>query len=171
MTAANSPSSIINNQSAKRSVVVLGLGNPLMADEGIGVCLIERLAESAAVYPDVDFIDAGTGGLSVLHHIEGRRKAILVDCASMGETPATIRRFTPEEVRSAKMLAHQSLHEADLIRVIDMARRLGQCPEQVVIFGIEPERIEPRQGLSQRLVDRMPEYVSLILEELQAGGA
>ena len=150
----------------KRSTVVLGLGNPLMADEGIGVVLIERLTEFAGEYPSVDFIDAGTGGMSVLYHIEGRRRAVMVDCAFMNEPPGTIRRFTPEEVRSTRVLAHQSLHEADLMRVIAMAGQLGQAPDQVVLFGIQPERVEPGMHLSRTLMDRIGEYVSTILREL-----
>jgi hydrogenase maturation protease len=156
------------NQLLEKPVVVLGLGNPLMADEGIGVYLVERLMESAARYPSVDFIDAGTGGLSILHHIEGRRKAVLIDCAFMGEPPGTIRRFSPEEVRSTKTLAHQSLHEADLMRIIAMARQLGQAPDQIVIFGIQPERVEPGVGLRRTLLDRIDEYVSMILRELES---
>jgi hydrogenase maturation protease len=156
------------NQFTRRPVVVLGLGNPLMADEGVGVCLIERLAESAAAYPAVDFIDAGTGGLALLHHLEGRRKAILIDCAFMEEPPGTIRRFTPDEVRSTKVLAHQSLHETDVLRVIAMARQLGQAPEEIVVLGIQPERIEPGLSLSPALMDRMDEYVSAVLHELEA---
>jgi len=150
----------------RRSTVVLGLGNPLMADEGIGVCLVERLAESSADYPGVEFLDAGTGGLSVLHHLEGRRKAIFIDCAYMGAEPAAIRRFTPDEVRGTKVLAHQSLHEADLLRIIDMARQLGQAPEEIVIFGIQPERIEPALGLSPALKGRIDEYLAVVMREL-----
>jgi len=152
----------------KKATVVLGLGNPLMADEGIGVVLIERLVTSAGGYPSVDFVDAGTGGLSVLHHIEGRRKAVVVDCAFLDEPPGTIKRFTPEEVRSAKVLAHQSLHEADLLRIIAMARQLGQVPERIVIFGIQPERVEPGLGLSRTLMNRTDEYISMILHELES---
>jgi hydrogenase maturation protease len=151
----------------RKPVVVLGLGNPLMADEGIGVQLVERLMESAAACPAVDFVDAGTGGLSILHHIEGRRKAVVIDCAFMGEPPGAIRRFTPEEVQSTKVLAHQSLHEADLMRILAMARELGQVPEEIVIFGIQPERVEPGQGLSRTLVERIEEYISMILHELR----
>lgn len=146
---------------------MLGLGNPLMADEGIGVHLIERLAEHVEEYPSVDFIDAGTGGLSVLHHIEGRRKAVIIDCAFMNEPPGAIRRFTPEEVRSTKVLAHRSLHETDLMRTIAMARQLGQAPEQIVIFGIQPERIEPGRTLSPTLTDKTDAYISMILRELE----
>lgn len=150
----------------KKPTVVLGLGNPLMADEGIGIHLIERLAGSDDEYPDVEFVDAGTGGLSVLHQMEGRHRAIVIDCAFMGERPGTMRRFAPDEVRSTKVLAHQSLHEADLMRVIAMARQLGQAPEQIVIFGIEPERVELEQGLSATLMNRIDEYQSAILSEL-----
>ena len=151
----------------RKPVVVLGLGNPLMADEGIGVYLVERLMESAAEHPAVDLVDAGTGGLSILYQIEGRRKAVVIDCAFMDEPPGAIRRFTPEEVRSTKVLAHQSLHEADLMRIIAMARQLGPAPDEIVIFGIQPERVEFSQGLSRTLAERIDEYVSMILHELK----
>lgn len=161
----------VKNQKSKirlqKSTVVLGLGNPLMGDEGIGVYLVEQLARSAAEYPSVDFLDAGTGGLSVLHYIEGRRKAVIIDCAYMDEEPGVIRRFTPDQVRSRKVLAHQSLHEADLMQVLAMARQLGQAPEQVILFGIQPERVELGQELSPTLTDKVDEYVSLILNELE----
>ena len=145
---------------------MLGLGNPLMADEGIGIYLLERLQEFAGEFSDVDFIDAGTGGLSVLHQMEGRRRAFFIDCAYMGEPPGAIRRFAPEEVRTAKMLAHQSLHEADLLRIIAMSRQLGRAPEEIVIFGIQPERVETGSGLSRTLIDRADEYIWLIRNEL-----
>lgn len=147
---------------------MLGLGNPLMADEGIGVCLVVRLSRFAEEYPDVEFIDAGTGGLAVLHHIQGRRKVIFIDCAYMGEEPGAIRRFTPEEVCSAKVLAHQSLHEADLLRIIDMSRQLGEAPDEIVIFGIQPQRIESAMDLSPSLQGRIDEYLTVLSKELKA---
>ena len=152
----------------RNPVVVLGLGNPLMADEGIGIYLIERLTAAAAQYPDVDFVDAGTGGLSVLHLIEGRRKAIFLDCAFMNEQAGVIRRFTPEDVRSTKLLAHQSLHESDLLQILALARQLDQAPGEVVIFGIQPERVAPGIGLSTTLAARLDTYIAQILGELRA---
>lgn len=152
----------------KKPTVVLGLGNPLMRDEGIGVFLIQRLARWVERYPSVEFIDAGTGGLSVLHLIEGRHRAVIVDCALMGEAPGTLKRFTPEDVRSTKVLAHQSLHETDLLRVIDMARELGQSPADIVLFGIQPAVVGPGQGLSPALMDRIDDYISIVAREFQA---
>jgi len=151
----------------KNPVVVLGLGNPLMADEGIGVHLIERLTKLAAQFPGVDFVDAGTAGMSVLHLIEGRRKAIFIDCAFMDEEPGAIKRFTPEDVRSTKVLACQSLHETDLLRILHLARQLDQAPGEVVIFGIQPERLTPDRNLSAALSDRIDAYLSQILRELR----
>ena len=150
----------------KNPIVVLGLGNPLMADEGIGVHLIERLAQMAARYPGVDFVDAGTASLSVLHQIEGRRKAIFVDCAFMDEEPGVIRRFTPGDVRSTKVLARQSLHETDLLRVLCLAKQLDQVPEQVVIFGIQPGLVTPSGDLSAVLSGKIDAYLSEIISEL-----
>jgi len=151
----------------KKSVVVLGLGNPLMADEGVGVRLLEQLAGRADKYPSVEFIDAGTEGMAILHHLAGRQKAIILDCASMGTKPGTIRRFNPEQVETVKVLNHYSLHEIDVLKVIDLSSRLGQRPEEIVFFGIEPERVEPAQTLSQTITIRMDGYIKAILKELE----
>jgi hydrogenase maturation protease len=150
----------------KKPIAVIGLGNPLMADEGIGVILVEQLALAADAYPGVEFIDAGTGGMAVLHIIEGRSKVVFIDCAFMDAEPGTIRRFTPDEVRSTKTLAHQSLHEADLLGTLDLAGRLGQKPDQIVIFGIQPERVAHRLGVSAVLAERMDRYLAAIQAEL-----
>jgi hydrogenase maturation protease len=150
----------------RKDVVVIGLGNPLMSDEGIGVELIKRLSESEGRYPGVDFVDGGTGGLSIIHQLHGRRKAVLIDCAYMGAKPGTIKRFTPDDVESKKVLTHRSLHEADLLKVLEMAEELGDAPEEVVILGIEPEVVEPGIQLSKVLSDQIDRYVSIVVKEL-----
>ena len=151
----------------KKTIAVLGLGNPLMADEGIGCRIIELFLTQADKYPAVDFIDAGTGGMTVLHLIAGRCKVIIVDCAYMGTKPGTIKRFTPEDVKSIKKLAHQSLHESDILKVLALAKQLEQYPQEVVIFGIEPEKIEPGQELSEILAKKLDDYITVISEELK----
>ncbi len=151
----------------KKAVIVIGLGNTLMSDEGVGVRVVQRLLDFAGRFPLVDFIDAGTGGMSILHLIRGKDKAIFIDCARMGEKPGVIRKFTPQEIKSTRILAHQSLHEADLIKVIDLAGQLGQCPARIVIFGIEPELIEPGTGLSETLAGKLEHYVSVVCGELE----
>ena len=148
-----------------KEVVVIGLGNPLMSDEGIGVRVVQAL-ESGAVHPRADFIDAGTSGMKALHAMAGRAKAILVDCAKMGAAPGTLRRFGPDQVASRKQLPGFSLHEGDLLNAIELSRRIGECPAEVVIFGIEPERVEMGESLSPSLARRLGEYVKAVEAEI-----
>ncbi len=137
-----------------------------MSDEGIGVEIIEKLQSACGNHPQADFFDAGTGGLSVLHFISGREKAVIIDCALMGTAPGTIKRFTPDDVKTVKKLAHLSLHEADIIKIIELAKELDQCPEEVVFFGIEPVKIAHGIGLSDIILNQMDNYVRLISAEI-----
>ena len=110
--------------------------------------VVAALAAEAARFPEVEFLDLGVGGLAVLHHLSGRRKALLLDCAYMNEPAGTLRRFTPDDVTSAKTLAGFSLHEGDLLQVLELARRLDMAPAEIVIFGIQPAEVTPGEGLS-----------------------
>jgi hydrogenase maturation protease len=103
--------------------------------------------------------------MAALHAMAHRRRAIFVDCAFMGAEPGAVRRFTPSQVSSRKELAGFSLHEGDLLDAIELSRQLGECPEQVVIFGIQPERVAPGETLSAVLRDRLAEYVKLVQAE------
>jgi hydrogenase maturation protease len=150
----------------KKDTVVLGLGNLLMSDEGVGCVLINQFIAQSDKYPSVEFIDAGTGGMSILHLIAGREKAVLIDCAYMGTKPGTIKKFKPDEVESLKKLAHHSLHEADMLKVIELAKQLDQCPQEVVIFGIQPGKVEAGQGLSETLTAKMNDYIAAVSREL-----
>lgn len=150
----------------RKDVVVLGLGNPLMSDEGVGAHIIGRFLAQADKYPFAEFIDAGTGGAAILHLIAGREKAVLIDCAQIGTEPGAIKRFMPEEVKSLKRVAHQSLHEGDILDIIRMSRQLGQQPKEIVLFGIEPQTVGPGLKLSDTVKKRLDDYVTVISEEL-----
>ena len=146
----------------KKDTIVLGLGNPLMSDEGIGVFLVNRFIRQQDKYPHLDFIDAGTGGMNILHLIANYSKAVFIDCALMGTTPGTIKKFSPAEVQSIKKLRHYSLHEVDILRIIDLAKALDLCPEKIVFFGIEPAAIQPGETLSKILTANIDFYLTLI---------
>ncbi|HOW98245.1 MAG TPA: hydrogenase maturation protease [Kiritimatiellia bacterium] len=148
------------------AIIVIGLGNPLMADEGVGVRLVERLAAQSGRFPGVKFLDAGTSGMVALHAMRGLRKAVFVDCALMGEAPGAIRRFTPDQAASLKKLPGLSLHEGDLFGILELSKQLGECPPEVVIFGIQPSNLEPAPGLSDTLTARLPEYEAAVRAEI-----
>ena len=150
-------------------IAVIALGNPLMGDEGIGIRILERLRERRDLPEGVDLIDMGTGGLGIIHELAGRSRAIFIDCAFMDDEPGTLHRFRPEEVRTRKVRIRYSLHEGDLLRNIDLARSLGDCPEDIVIFGIEPASVEGVMELSPTLTARLEDYVTEIVAELGRG--
>ena len=80
--------------------------------------------------------------------------------------PGAIKKFQPEEVKTVKKLAHLSLHETDIIKVINLAKMFGQYPKQLIIFGIEPHTIEPQPALSDTLNAKMYDYLAAITAEL-----
>lgn len=148
-----------------KPTLIICLGNPLMRDEGIGIRLASELLVHLADNPDVEVMDLGTGGLSVMHAIAGREKIVFVDCAVMGQKPGTMLRFTPEQVLSKKVRMRYSLHEGDLLNTLELSRRLAECPDEVVIFGIEPKEIADGEGLTSELQNNIRQYVQTILQE------
>ncbi len=153
-------------EQTKKKIVVIGLGNMLLSDEGIGVHLIRQLSSYHDKFPFVDFIDAGTAGFSLLHLIANRKKAVIIDCAKMGTKPGTMRRFTADDVQSVKRLSHYSLHEADILKVLNLSKQLGECPDEVVFFGIEPESTQAGQNPAKTLSDKIGIYAAEICKEL-----
>lgn len=153
-----------------KETIVIGLGNPLMADEGIGSVLADELANLAAggelPSDNVEYLDGGCGGMYLLHSIAGRKKVILIDCALMGHEAGTIVRFTPEDVKTVKKMAHLSLHEVDILKVIELAKDLDQCPPEIVIFGIEPVSITQQMHLNEPIQARIDEYLEVIKKEI-----
>ena len=137
-----------------------------MTDEGIGVRLIAELESRKIAPPDVKLLDMGTAGIGVLHYLAGHAKVVFVDCVFMDEVPGTLRRFTPEEVATQKIQTRLSLHEGDLLNTLDLAKRLGSCPEEVIIFGIEPQSVEPGLELTEVLESRIEHYLQQLVEEI-----
>lgn len=142
-----------------------------MSDEGVGVRVVQQLLREGGLPPEVEALDLGTGGLRALHLMAGRGKAVFVDCARMGASPGEIRRFTPENARSAAIRPRLSVHECDLFQVVELSRQLGECPDEVVFFGIEPEVIAPGETLSPTLAARLAGHVGMVrAEALGRGG-
>jgi hydrogenase maturation protease len=150
----------------RKDVVVVGLGNLLMTDEGAGLHVIQELMAISERFNHVEFIELGSSAMSLVHAIAGRQKAILIDCACMDQPAGTIRRFTPDDVISNKATADFSLHEGDLLGELELSRQLGEYPNEVIIFGIQPKSMMPGEDLSSELRERLESYIEMIGAEL-----
>jgi len=135
-----------------------------MEDEGIGprvIAEIEARYDCAAI----DLLDCGTAGFAFIHLLENREKAVIIDCAFMDAEPGQITRFTPDEVSTTKKLAHASLHEADIMGIVELHRRTSQNPAEIIIFGIQPFNLRQGRPLSPLLEKNMALYASAVARE------
>ncbi len=136
---------------------VIGIGNPLMGDDGIGPRLIVELRSRGA--SGADLIDLGTGGIRLVHELSRYDRVILIDAADMGLDPGEHRIFSPEDAVSVKFNRGYSLHDWDLMRSIEISRELGEAPPSITIFAIQPRSIGQGEGLSLEIDERIDLYL------------
>jgi hydrogenase maturation protease len=148
-----------------KHILILGIGNILMKDDGIGVRVVQRIKDKD-LPPDVEVMDGGVLGLNLMYYIEGRKKVIVIDAVNVGNPPGTIYRFTEEALLEKKELL-RSAHGVDFYDVIKTAALLGTKPDEVVFLGIEPEVVEEGMELSPSLEKRIPRVIELIFMEIE----
>jgi hydrogenase maturation protease len=147
-------------------VRIIGIGNPLMGDDGIGIAAVSAL-EKEGVPEGVEIIDGGTGGLTLLTLMEGAKKVILVDAVETGREPGTILRLAGEDLEPETSASSLSLHSSGLPEVLALGRALGTLPP-LILFGVQPDSVEVRLGLSELVAAALPPLLALIREELKA---
>ena len=146
-------------------ILIIGVGNLLLEDEGFGVHVIRQMAEMS-LPPQVAVIDGGTGGVDLLSYLEQADRVIFIDIILTQEPPGTIFKFTPEEVRSKRSSLTLSLHQAGLLEVINLAGTLSIRP-QITIIATQPKRMDWGIGLSPELAARIPEVIQMALQEAE----
>ncbi|MFZ5809073.1 MAG: hydrogenase maturation protease [Chloroflexota bacterium] len=152
-------------QSAQGRTLVLGVGNILQGDDGLGVRLVEMLAK--VDLPDYVVIEeAGTPGIDLIFRMEGYQRVILIDAVQMGERPGAWRRFTPTEVKLIAKGEGLSLHETGIAGALELAQALNQLPDEIVLYGIEPQNVTWSEELSPPVQEALPEVLEKILSEL-----
>lgn len=145
---------------------IIGIGNPLMGDDGVGIAAVECL-RAMALPEGVEAVDGGTCGLTLLDLMEGAGTVILVDAVETGKPPGTVVRFTPEEVVLPEGEAAPSLHEAGLAQVLTLGREMDLLPSEIVIYGVQPASVECRLGLSPSVAHALGHLLERILAELE----
>lgn len=151
---------------AKRAVtLVLGLGNILLSDEGVGVRAVEALVEKAPLPPDVEVLDGGTSGMDLLDQIAGRARLVVVDAVRTGRSPASVVRLAGDEV-PAFFSSKLSPHQLGLSDVLAVLRLMEAAPARITVIGIEPVSLDLGLELSPAVAARLPEVVALIEAEL-----
>jgi hydrogenase maturation protease len=140
--------------------VVLGVGNELYRDEGVGVVVARQLALEE-LPPEVRVVEGALGGINLLFEMEGASLVIVLDAVDMGLPPGTVRAFTPEEVEVVPPAMVASLHQVGLGQVLELGQLIGVRP-RVHIVGIQPEAVAPGFDLTDTVTQAIPEALRTV---------
>lgn len=167
-TAMNPTKSAEHEQNTQR-ILVLGVGNILLQDEGVGVHVVRRLEEQFRFPEHVDLLDGATAGLELLHHFDGVARLLVVDVVDAGKPPGTIIHLDGEELPaffSIKISPHQ-LGLSDLLAVAELT---GKRPAETVAIGIQPASLDTGLELSPTVAERLDDIVAAVTAQLASWG-
>jgi len=152
-------------------ILVLGLGNILLRDEGIGVRVVERMLEQYEFADNIKVLDGGVRGIILMDPIIDSDHVIVVDAVLNDHPPATIYRLDGEDVRLS-LAFKNSVHDMDFLETLCCCELVSGKRPSAVIIGIEPKdfQSDPSLEISQELLDRIPEMIDKVLHEIEAVG-
>ena len=148
-------------------MLILGVGNLLLKDEGVGVQVAREL-QKRVLPPEVEVCDGGVGGIGLLDYFRGPSRLLLIDAAEMGLKPGAVMRFTPQELKDFGHGVKFSTHDLGLAEVLKLAQALGLCPEEVEIIGIQPKEISWGEELSPTVQASLPRVVEMVMKEISS---
>jgi hydrogenase maturation protease len=150
----------------KPKIMVMGVGNVLLSDEGLGVQFLNELSKNAL--PDnVELLEGGTAGLELVHLIQEVEFLIIIDAINAKDEPGAIFRFEPEKLKILPEHFEVSFHQVGILEVLAMANILGNAP-QTLIFGIQPKSLEWGLEVSPEVYKVFPKIKDLIYKEFQS---
>jgi len=154
-----------------RQVAIIGIGNILCSDEGVGIHVINDINHEA-LNSNVKVFDCGTSGIAVLEAMDDTEKAIIIDAVSSGRKPGTIHLYTMEDLlrMEDKTLKLVSLHQFDLMATLKlgMTTNAYKMPCRIIIIGVEVKSLESSMDLSDEVTKALPKVIETVIHEAQA---
>jgi hydrogenase maturation protease len=147
------------------NIVILGVGNLLLSDEGVGVHVAHELMKMN-LPPEVKVVEGGTDGFGLLNIITEANRLIVIDAVKGDAAPGSIYRFDIGEVRHCPSGFKTSIHQIGILEVLDLSELIGRTPYTTII-GVEPKSLEMGMELSPEIKAKIPRVIELILDELK----
>lgn len=152
---------------AQPQVLILGVGSPLMGDDGAGARAIELLQQQPDLPADVELLEIGTPGWSLGAWFENQSSVVLIDAVQMGLPPGAWQKIDLRQQRLVVEDPAFSLHQADLACGLILAQELDLLPQNLTLYGIEPACLEPGSPLSPAVESSLNELVHAIVKDVQ----
>lgn len=150
-------------------ILVLGIGNLILQDEGVGIQAIQQLEAQFKIPPDIEILDGGTSGMELLTPISDAEQIIILDAVKTGKPAGTIIRLDNEEIPTF-FRTKVSPHQVGLADVLAAATLTDSMPRNLVLFGVEPLEIDLGMELSAPVAEQMPSLIQMIVDELKIMG-
>jgi hydrogenase maturation protease len=148
----------------EKRILILGVGNLLLSDEGVGVHIARRLMEMDFP-PHVRVVEGGTDGFGLMHILLGADRLILVDAIRGGGPPGSIYRLEIEDCPPFPDTYKTSVHQISILEVINLSGLIGS-PPRTTIIGVEPKCLEMGMDLSPEIQAKIPRVIQLVHEEV-----
>jgi len=146
------------------ATLVLGLGNTLRGDDGLGPAVVDWLNQHG-LPPGVKAVDGGTPGLEMVLTLADYPRVLIVDAADLHRAPGEWMRLSAGQVQPSDQ-ARLSLHYAGLAEALALGAELNALPAELVIYGIQPEQVDWSPGLSPAAQAAVPAVGRAVLEDL-----
>ncbi|MEQ1947571.1 MAG: hydrogenase maturation protease [Bryobacteraceae bacterium] len=146
---------------ATAPVLVLGLGNLLLTDDGVGLRLLETLEEECGFgHEAAEFMDGGTQGLALLPYLADRSTVLVLDAIGLGGNPGTIHVLRGPQIAELRARRASTAHEGNCLEILEIARMLGYDFEDIAVVGVEPSVVRTGIGLSPEVEAAVDEAVA-----------
>jgi len=152
-----------------KEVVILGIGNPLLSDDGLGVKAVEAIRREFLLPENVSAVDGGVSGLDLVTYLEGLERLLLIDAIRGGGQPGTLYRFTGKEITRYPG-SGLSAHDIGFEEVLALLELRGCYPEEVVVLGLEPANLGVGTELSPPVREKLPLLIEESLGQLKLWG-
>jgi len=149
--------------------VVLGIGNIILSDEGVGVRAAEALAAAYEIPADLEVIDGGTAGMELLGPLTGVDLLVVLDAVKAGRAPGAVVTLTGSEV-PVFFRSKLSPHQISICDVLAGLEFSGEAPKDLVLIGCEPESLELGLELTPLIAAQIPQMVHIAVVELAKRG-
>jgi hydrogenase maturation protease len=148
-----------------KSIVVLGVGNVLLSDEGVGVHAARKLMEMK-LPPGVHVVEGGTDGFRLIDVVAGADRLIVIDAVKRGEAPGSIYRFDIKDAPTYPDGYKTSVHQIGILEVVHLSELVGKTPETTII-GVEPRSLDLGMELSPEVVATLPRIIEIVFQEIK----
>lgn len=147
-------------------ITILGIGNLLMGDEGVGIHALNKLQESYTFSPDINFVDGGTIGIDLIPYFEDCKKMIIIDAVDFQEEPGYVGVLQNEEIKY-RFNTKLSLHHAGLSDVLSIIELQEIEAPDMILIGVQPEKVEMGLNLTETISNKMDSVIQIILNKLE----